>query len=189
MQNTMIIFQLPEGQKFPSFGEVRGDVFGRTEGGFFGTNGDVFGTKRGFFGRIKGCLLLTCLLLTGMVVPGFAQKNLLEGSWKLDSVSVVKSSDNSAVEISQVKQNPYFGLFDGLIFQGEELTVIENGNSTKGTVQLFNEKISFHFMPAPIEVEYRIKDEQLFLEQRVSYPGKGHPNNEIYIVYAKYIKQ
>ena len=40
-----------------------------------------------------------------------------------------------------------------------------------------------------IEAAYRIKDEQLFLEQRVSYPGEGHPNNEIYIVYAKYVKQ
>ena len=168
MQATTIISQIPKGQKSLPFGGTRGGIA---------------------FGRIKGNLLLTYLLLAGMVVPSFAQKNLLEGSWKLDSVSVVKSSNRSVVEISQVKQNPYFGLFDELIFQGEELTITENGYQVNGLVQISNTKIAFHFTPAPIEAEYEIKNGELFLTQRISYPGEGHPDNERYIVYTKYKKQ
>ena len=183
MQVTTTVFRLPEGQKFSPFGRVRGGFsFGGGRGGVF------FGKKGAIFGRIKGCLLLTCLLLVGMVVPSFAQKNLLEGSWKLDSVSVVKSSDNSAVEISQVKLNPYFGLFDELIFQGEELTVTENGYQVNGLAQISNTKFAFHFTPAPIEAEYQIKNGELFLTQYVSYPGEGHPDHEKYIVITKYKK-
>ena len=113
----------------------------------------------------------------------------LDGTWKLDSVQIVKNSDNSVVAFNKFKQNPYFGLFDELIFKGDDLTVVESGNKMNGKVQISNDKLSFAFTPAPFEAQYQIKNEQLFLEHRVSYPGEGHPDNDIYTVLTKYIKQ
>ncbi len=119
----------------------------------------------------------------------FAQKNLLDGTWKLDSVLVMKSSDNSFVTLENVKQNPYFGLFDELIFNEKELIVIENGNQAAGIVEISKDKIIIPFTAAPIEAQYQMEGEQLYLEQYISYPGEGHPDNDLYIVSTKYKRQ
>ena len=119
----------------------------------------------------------------------FAQNNLLDGTWTLDSVSVVKISDNSALGIEEAKQNPFFGVFEALAFQGNDLTVTINDYQAIGTAEITNDKIKISFTDAPIEVQYQIKDGQLFLEHHVSFPGEGHPNNNIYIVTIKYKKQ
>ena len=135
--------------------------------------------KRNFF--------ILFMLLSSFWV--FSQKNLLDGIWKLDGASIVKNSDNSVIEFDKVKQNPYFGLFEGLIFQEDNLIVIENGYEIKGTPEITNDKIEIPFTDAPIEAQYQIKNGQLFLEQRVSYPGEGHSDNDLYIVSTKYKKQ
>ena len=119
----------------------------------------------------------------------FAQKNLLDGAWKLDSASVVKITDKSALEIEAAKQNPYFGVFEALAFQGDNLTITENGHQSMGSAQITDNKIAISFTPAPIEVQYQIANGQLLLEHSVAYPGEGHPDNNLYIVTIKYKKQ
>ena len=133
-------------------------------------------------------LLFFFMLLGSFSV--FAQESLLDGVWKLNSVSILKNSDNSIVEPEQVKQISYFGLFDALIFQGNDISVVlGNDYPIKGSVQISTDKISFTFMPAPIEATYQIIDDELFLERRISYPGERHPDNTIYVISTKYKKQ
>ena len=118
----------------------------------------------------------------------FAQSSL-DGTWKLDSVLIIKNGDSSVVEVSQVKQNPYFGLFDELVFQGNALTVTENGYPITGAVQISIDKISFAFMAAPIEVAYQINGGELVLDRRIFYQIEGESANNMYIILTKYKKQ
>jgi len=125
-----------------------------------------------------------------MSAVGFAQTNsLLDGTWHLDSVSVIKNSNHSSVEVNQFKQNPFFAIFDELTFQGDDLTIIQNRYKIRGIVQIANNKISIPFLSAPVEADYQIKGEELFLTQRIHYPGENNPNDDVYIVLTKYKKQ
>jgi len=133
----------------------------------------------------------TALLFCITVICANAQdvNKRLDGTWKLDSVQIVKISDNSVVEFNKFKQNPYFGLFDALEFQGSDLTITENDFQTTDSVQITENKIIIPFTSAPIEFQYRIVDEQLLLEHHVSYSGETHPDNDFYIVKIKYKRQ
>ena len=113
----------------------------------------------------------------------FAQSSL-DGTWKLDSVLIIKNSDSSVVEVSQVKRDIYFGLFDEMLFQGDDLTVIVDGNEMKGSVEITNSKISFTFTPIPIEGEYQIKEGKLLLERCIF-----HQNSNMYQISTKYKRQ
>ena len=127
-------------------------------------------------------IIATCIL-AGMSLAGFAQTNVLDGNWKRETVSVVKSSDKSAVDVSQFKDNSYFCLYEELAFQAEELTITVNGYQMKGQAKISKTKMLFSFTPAPTEVEYKIRKGILSLTQRVSF------QNENYIVSITYKKQ
>ena len=110
--------------------------------------------------------------------------NSLDGTWILDSARIVKSRDNSMVEITQLKQKSYFGAYDQLKFQGNELTI---DNLLTGNVQITDDTIAFSFTPIPIEAEYKIKDGVLFLERRISFKNTKDPDNsDTYIVLIQY---
>jgi hypothetical protein len=134
-------------------------------------------------------MILAYLLSAGMITSAFSQKSPLEGSWKMDSVSIVRSSDKAAIEMQKVKQNPYFVIFEKMTFQENMLTLVDNGYDVEGHVDITSNKIAFNFIPVNIEAQYLIKDEQLFIERHISYRGDEQVKNDNYIILIKYTKQ
>ena len=64
-----------------------------------------------------------------------------------------------------------------------------NGVWVLGKVTIFGKTISIPFIPAPLQADYKIKDNILFIEQRVTFPYTEHPDSETHIVLTKYIKK
>ena len=131
-------------------------------------------------------IIVIGVLLAGTATQALAQKKLLAGTWKLDNLTIVKSSDNTTVELEKVRQNLYFDILDTLVFEGSELTITYRGAHMDGAVEITADKIMIPFTAAPIELQYQLKDGRLFLEQRVQ--GAAALNGELYIISTQYKK-
>ena len=136
--------------------------------------------------RLK--IFIASFTLLAIGVSAMAQNNSLNGTWVLDSVRIIKQSDNSNVDVNLFKDNPYFESFEKLKFQGNEMTITKNGNPSILTAQITNNKITAAFL-AHIEADYKIKNGVLFLEQHITFPSKGHPQSETYTMLTQYKKQ
>ena len=129
-------------------------------------------------------VLIAIITLLAVKVSVYPQNKSLNGTWVLDSVQVIKHSDKSVADINQFKKNPSIALFDKVMFQGEELTITKNGISRNGKVQVFGNTITFPAIFAPIKADYKIKDDILLLEQRIT-----QPDSDTYIVLIQYKKK
>ena len=126
------------------------------------------------------------IIVAFMFLGGFtaySQTDSLNATWVLDSAKIVKSSDKSIAEIRKLAHKSAFGAYDLLKFQDNILTVSENGDIQQGQAEITDNKIAFSFAVVPIEMEYKIKDNVLFLERRISFPG-----GDTYIVLTQYKK-
>jgi len=99
-----------------------------------------------------------------------AQASELQGRWEITQASVLKisGSDTLTVNVDSVKNNPFFALYDTLIFEGNRLSLPVSGHLAQGEYSLTGNEIAFNFTAVAYVLKYRIADEKLYLTQRTT---------------------
>jgi hypothetical protein len=137
----------------------------------------------------KNFLLL--LLAAGLLLTAFAnaQNPQLDGKWTLESVSIVRDNNGSTtnLNVTEAKENIGFGLFDELVFSGEQLTLVSGEISSEGPVTITQELIQINTTPAPLLFTWKVEDGKLYLEheQVDPSPDKANIGYKISSVYIK----
>ena len=97
-------------------------------------------------------------------------KTLLEGKWVLESASIQKISANDTlrVDVDEMKLNPFFALYDTLIFNADTLIIPFPDTYSQGEYRQTDGKLEIMFMAAPAVLDNMIEDKKLYLTQRVT---------------------
>lgn len=98
----------------------------------------------------------------------YAQTSKLEGTWVLESVSVVKIVGNDSVKVSPVtlKDNVYVGIYDRLVFNDNNVKLISPESEYIGPFAIENSLLLVSFLAAPYSWEYTVsEDNKLCLVQ------------------------
>lgn len=143
-------------------------------------------TKRQFMKKI----FLGCLFFFAIFFSSYAQSSDLRGTWILENVVVLKVEgiDTVAVNINAVQGDSFLGIFDKLVFIGDKVTLYAQKDNFVGEYSLKDNKIGINFLSAPILFEYQIKEDKLYLENRIEHPGHAFLSSGIYYVKAIFKK-
>jgi hypothetical protein len=116
---------------------------------------------------MKKIILLLLMAVSGLYVTVFAhaQSAQPEGVWTLESASVVQSDGGVAVDVKTVKDDLGFGLFDELIFTGEQLTLVLGEFRIEGPVTVASNMIEINFTAAPLIFSWKTEQNRLYLER------------------------
>jgi hypothetical protein len=133
---------------------------------------------------MKKIILLLLMAVTCLFVPTFAHAQSVqpEGAWMLESASVVQSDDGVAVDVETVKADLGFGLFDELIFSGEQLTLVLGEIRLEGPVTVASNMFQANSAHMPLIFSWRIEERKLYLEREHE---KGTVSYKILSVYTK----
>ena len=113
-------------------------------------------------------------------------KTLLEGKWVLESASIQKITgrDTLRVDADEMKDNPFFALYDTLIFKSDTLIIPFSDVYSHGEYRYTDTQIEILFMAAPHVLDLIIEDKKIFFTHRVSTSCE----NCIYLVQTIYTK-
>jgi hypothetical protein len=127
------------------------------------------------------------LLLT---VFAYSQSSQLSGEWTLESVTVVQNDNGSTtnLDVNAAKERMAYGLYDKLIFSGEQLTLFSGETSSGGQVTITPNLIQSDATPVPLLFVWKMEQDKLHLEyeQDAFLPDR---TNVSYKVSSVYIKQ
>jgi hypothetical protein len=145
--------------------------------------------------RTAGRMWMAFIVLSAFTHIGNAQQdsiNALDGVWVLEKASALKVTGNDSVkiDISTIKTDQHFALFDTLEFKSSTLRLVNvdyNNFETGGIYVLRPDSIEIPFTGAPFYLEYVIQDTKLYLKQIESFPYT--PSKEIYIISTTYRKE
>jgi len=100
---------------------------------------------------------------------GDNDKTLLEGKWVLESTSIRKitGSDTVRVDADEMKDNPFFALYDTLLFKADTLTIPFSDTFSQGEYRLTDDKIEFNFMPVTHLLRFVVENEKIDFTQYV----------------------
>jgi hypothetical protein len=140
---------------------------------------------------MKKIFLLLFMAVSGLYVTVFAhaQSAQPEGVWTLESASVVQSDGGVAVDVKTVKADLGFGLFDELIFAGEQLMLVLGEFRIEGPVTVASNMFQADAAPMPLIFSWRMEGSKLYLEREHDVlspePEKATVSYKISSVYTK----
>jgi hypothetical protein len=138
----------------------------------------------------KITLLLLCAAGLLSTASARSQNPQLNGKWTLESVSVVQANDGSTTNltVAEAKENIAFGLYDELVFSGEQLTLVSGETSAEGPVTITPDLIQTDAAPMPLFFTWKVEDGKLHLEHEHADPSPDKANTG-YKILSVYIKQ
>jgi hypothetical protein len=134
---------------------------------------------------------LLLFMVAGLMVTAsaHAQIPLLKGTWTFESATVVQNNSGGTtnVNVNTVKSDTQFALFDKLVFNNAQLTLILGDIILEGQAAITSGLIQSDAFPSPLIFTWKIEDGKLYLEREFTHYSPENPNTD-YKVSSIYTK-
>ncbi|MBF0647617.1 hypothetical protein IR083_02140 [Dysgonomonas sp. GY75] len=117
-------------------------------------------------------LLFFCLSLFSFAQTKDGDKNLLQGKWVLENLSVVEIKDSGYTKINKSGD---VDIFSEMEIKQDTIIIVHNGKILKGEYKFYDTNLSFETLPLPFNTGWYLFENKLHLQQDVIDPDGKSP--------------
>jgi hypothetical protein len=144
--------------------------------------------------KAKTQMVLILTVLSGWFIPANSQTlqtSPLEGSWVLDSITVVQTENGKPVtpDLNTLRKDPNLGIWDELIFEGGNLTAATPDFTGNAPVSVSGDRIEYAGAPSVLTYTWKTDRGKLYLTRECAEISLNKPDDIRYNISLVYLKK